>query len=66
VVVAKRALGIAQRRQHGLLIGQRGLSLGRLACPNFGSHTATVEQAPGNQRQDGKNASWMHRTNRPY
>lgn len=38
VVVAKRALGIAQRRQHGLLIGQRGLSLGRLACPNFGSH----------------------------
>ena len=54
VVVAQRTLGVAQRRKHRLLIGQRRLLLGGLACPNLGTHAATIEQTPGNQRQDGK------------
>src|SRR3546814_6197961 len=53
VIVAQGALRVAQCGQDGLFIAQRGLPLNGLPRAYLRAHAAAVEQAPGNERQDG-------------
>ena len=50
---AEGPFGLAQCGQHGVLIGESRLPLGRLASADLGAHAATVEQSPGDEGQDG-------------
>src|SRR3546814_15768866 len=53
LIVAQGALRVAQCGQDGLFIAQRGLPLNGLPRAYLRAHAAAVEQAPGNERQDG-------------